>query len=70
VLGLTSITKRERTGADEKITLASLRKLASALDCKLQYTLVPRKSLAEILEDRAITVARGFFIGELNAKEK
>jgi predicted DNA-binding mobile mystery protein A len=59
-LGVTpaSITKLEKAEADERITLASLRKLASALDCELQYTLVPRKSLEEILEDRAILVAR------------
>ena len=48
----------KKAEADEKITLASLRKLASALDCELQYTLVPRKSLEEILEDRATLVAR------------
>ena len=59
-LGVTpaSITKLEKAEADEKITLASLRKLASALDCELQYTLVPRKSLEKILEDRATLVAR------------
>ncbi|MDO8714448.1 MAG: mobile mystery protein A [Polynucleobacter sp.] len=59
-LGVTpsSIAKFEKSEADEKITLASLRKLASALDCELQYTLVPRKSLEEILEDRAIAVAK------------
>lgn len=59
-LGVTpaSITKLEKAEADERITLASLRKLASALDCELQYALVPRKSLEEILEDRAILVAR------------
>ncbi|WP_280742534.1 helix-turn-helix domain-containing protein [Polynucleobacter sphagniphilus] len=53
-----SIAKLEKAEADEKITLANLRKLASALDCELQYALVPRKSLEEILEDRAITIAR------------
>lgn len=59
-LGVTpaSITKLEKAEADEKITLASLRKLANALDCELQYTLVPRKSLEEILADRATLVAR------------
>lgn len=59
-LGVTpsSITKLEKAEADEKITLASLRKLASALDCELQYTLIPRKSLEEILEERAVKVAR------------
>jgi predicted DNA-binding mobile mystery protein A len=59
-LGITpsSIAKFEKAEADEKITLASLRKLASALDCELQYTLVPRKSLEEILEERAMAVAK------------
>jgi predicted DNA-binding mobile mystery protein A len=59
-LGVTpaSITKLEKAEVNEKITLASLRKLASALDCELQYTLVPRKSLEAILEDRAMIVAR------------
>ncbi len=58
-LGITpaSVAKLEKAEADEKITLASLRKLASALDCELQYNLVPRKSLEEILEDRATLVA-------------
>jgi predicted DNA-binding mobile mystery protein A len=53
-----NISKLEKAEADEKITLASLRKLASALDCELQYALVPRKSLEELLEDRAISIAR------------
>jgi len=59
-LGVTphSVAKLEKAEVDEKITLASLRKLANALDCELQYTLMPRKSLEEILEDRAISVAR------------
>lgn len=59
-LGITpsSIAKLEKAEADEKITLASLRKLANALNCELQYTLVPRKSLEEILWERAITVAK------------
>ena len=59
-LGITpaSIAKFEKAEADEKITLASLRKLASALDCELQYTLVPRKCLEEILGERAMAVAK------------
>jgi predicted DNA-binding mobile mystery protein A len=59
-LGITpsSIAKLEKAEADEKITLASLRKLANALDCELQYILVPRKSLEEILWERAIKVAK------------
>ena len=59
-LGVTphSIAKLEKAEADDKITLASLRKLANALDCELQYTLVPRQSLEEILKERAMVVAR------------
>ena len=59
-LGVTphSISKLEKAEAEEKITLASLRKLANALDCELQYILVPRQSLEEIMKDRAISVAR------------
>jgi predicted DNA-binding mobile mystery protein A len=59
-LGITpsSIAKLEKAEADEKITLASLRKIANALDCELQYSLVPRKLLEEILGERAMTVAK------------
>jgi predicted DNA-binding mobile mystery protein A len=59
-LGVTphSISKLEKAEADAKITLASLHKLANALDCEVQYTLVPRKPLEEILKDRALLVAR------------
>jgi predicted DNA-binding mobile mystery protein A len=58
-LGVTphSIFKLEKAEASEKITLATLRKLANVLDCELQYTLVPRKPLEELLEDRAISLA-------------
>jgi len=52
------IAKLEKSEADERITLASLRKLANALDCELQYTLVPRMPLKEILLERALTVAQ------------
>lgn len=59
-LGVTphSISKLENAEANEKITLTSLRKLANALDCEIQYNLVPRKSLEKILQERAFAVAR------------
>lgn len=52
------LRKLEKAEADEVITLASLRKLANALDCELQYALVPRTSLEAILKQRAIEVAQ------------
>ena len=53
-----SIAKLEKAEADEKITLASLRKLASALDCDLQHTLAPRKSSEEILGEHAMAITK------------
>jgi predicted DNA-binding mobile mystery protein A len=52
------LRKLEVAEANEVITLASLRKLAQALDCELHYALVPRISLAQQLQERAETVAK------------
>lgn len=40
------------------ITLNSLEKAAQALDCRLVYALVPRHSLEETVENRALRVAK------------
>jgi predicted DNA-binding mobile mystery protein A len=52
------IRKLEKNEAEDVITLASLRKLANALDCELQYALVPRTSLEQTLKNRARQIAR------------
>jgi len=52
------VRKLETSEASDAITLATLRKLAQALDCELQYALVPRTSLSQQLQDRANTVAK------------
>ena len=59
-LGMTpvGVRKLESAEASDAITLASLRKLAQALDCELQYALVPRNSLQQQVRDRAEMVAR------------
>ena len=59
-LGMTPVGARklEIAEASDAITLASLRKLAAALDCELQYALVPRTSLSQQVKARAETVAR------------
>lgn len=59
-LGMTpvGVRKLESAEASDAITLASLRKLAQALDCELQYALVPRTSLVQQVKNRAETVAR------------
>ena len=44
----------EKAEADDSITLKSLRKLASALDCELVYALVPKQgTMQQLLESRA-----------------
>lgn len=48
----------EKSEMNDKITLQSLRKVANALDCDLQYALVPRSSLKKRIEKRAELVAR------------
>lgn len=51
------VRKLEAAEAQQVISLASLRKLAEALDCELQYALVPRAPLETVLKKRALCVA-------------
>lgn len=56
------VRKLEAAEASDAITLATLRKLAQALDCELQYALVPRTSLSQQLQERAQAVARAHLL--------
>jgi predicted DNA-binding mobile mystery protein A len=47
----------ERAEADGVVTLKSLRQAAEALDCDFVYALVPRKTLEQVVKDRAREVA-------------
>lgn len=47
------VRKLEKAEADKTITLASLQKMAEALNCDLRYALVPKQSLEQMLLDRA-----------------
>jgi predicted DNA-binding mobile mystery protein A len=59
-LGVTTstATRLETSEADDTISLASLRRAAEALGCELRYALVPKQSLADTLENRALVLAR------------
>jgi len=48
----------EKSEAEDRITLHSLRKVADALDCDLQYVLVPRSPLQKRIEQRAEAIAQ------------
>ena len=60
-LGMTGAGLRgiEASEADDRITLATLRKVADALDCDLRYALVPRQPLDDKLMARAKSVVAG-----------
>lgn len=59
-LGLvpSTVLRLETSEADDTITLASLRRVAEALNCELQYALVPRQTIAQTMEAQATKVAR------------
>ncbi len=58
-----SVTELERNEAEERITLATLRRAAEALDCTLVYAIVPKRPLEAMVQDAAAAAARR----ELNA---
>lgn len=56
-IGERAVRKLEASEKDGTITLATLRRAAEAMNCELQYALVPRRSLQDTLMDRAREVA-------------
>lgn len=59
-LGVTdsAVRKLEEAESTDAITLGSLRRAAAALDCELQYALVPRQKLEVTLHERALKIAQ------------
>ncbi len=53
-----SVIALEKSEAKGTIELATLRRVAEALDCSLVYALVPKKPLEAIVRGRARTFAR------------
>jgi predicted DNA-binding mobile mystery protein A len=53
-----TLTELEKSEAADKITLNSLRRAAEAMDCELQYVLVPRIPLRKRVENQAEAIAR------------
>lgn len=58
-LGVTerAVLKLEAAEAEDRMTLGTLRRVAQSLDCELQYALVPRRPLVEVLNEQARRVA-------------
>ena len=55
-LGITAsgVRKLEQAEAADAITLATLRRMAEALDCELHYFLVPRQPLRQMRRRQAL----------------
>ena len=53
-----SVVQLEQNERDGTITLASLRRVAEALDAELIYAIVPRKNLRDTISTRAKELAR------------
>jgi len=51
-----TVTAWEKGEVQNSITFGKLREAAEALDCELVYALVPRKSLNQMVEERAVQV--------------
>jgi predicted DNA-binding mobile mystery protein A len=52
-----SVAELEKSEAEKRVTLASLERVAEALDCRLVYMLVPNQPLSERLTKRADEMA-------------
>jgi predicted DNA-binding mobile mystery protein A len=53
-----SLVALEQSEAKGTIELATLRRVAAALDCKLVYALIPNKPLESVVRDRARAFSR------------
>lgn len=64
-IGMTrqGVSRLEQAEADGTITLATLRKAAAGLGCRVDYVLVPEQSLEETIRDRARSRARELLDG-------
>ena len=63
-----SLDELESNELKETITLASMRKIADALGCDVQYILVPRKPLEQMIAERAMKKA-STKIGRVNQSQ-
>jgi predicted DNA-binding mobile mystery protein A len=53
------VSQIERSEIDGSLTLATLQRIAEALDCRVEYALVPRRPLDTMVRDQARARAAG-----------
>jgi len=59
-LGVTgsAVRKLEEAESEDAITLGTLRRVAAALDCELQYALIPKRTLDATRYNQAMSIAQ------------
>lgn len=57
-VGRSQISRLEKAELEDKITLKTLRELAMAMNCRLEYTFIPQLKVEEMLEKQARKQAR------------
>ena len=57
-VGLGSVAQAERREVDGQVSLATLKKMAEAMDCELVYAFVPNKNLKDLIHDKAVDKAK------------
>jgi predicted DNA-binding mobile mystery protein A len=64
-----SVADLEKNEAEGRITLATLRRAAEAMDCTLVYALVPKQSLESMVEAAAAAAAKRELASSLHTME-
>jgi len=64
-----SLSELEKNEASGRITLATLKRAAEALDCTFVYALVPKQSLEKTVEDAARAAAQKELVAALHTME-
>jgi predicted DNA-binding mobile mystery protein A len=53
------VMQAERGEIEGKLTIATLKKMAEAMDCELVYSFVPKKDIRTTIHDKAVEKATG-----------
>jgi predicted DNA-binding mobile mystery protein A len=64
-----SLSELEKNEASGRITLATLKRAAEALDCTFVYALVPKQSLEKTVEEAAKAAAQKELVAALHTME-
>lgn len=64
-----AVVDAERAEAGGDISMKTLRRYASAMDCELVYVLLPKRPIGDVVVERADEVARTRLLGNGHAED-